>query len=133
MRLSSPEAIANEVFFSALNWLPSNIVQNSVNHLQIFSPRSTRKKIAAILLLFPDEFGIINQLFKKNAMFDLAGEIPVVFISTPATGNNMARSLHYQAKEFLIEPISIDEIATIIADSIDSRLKNDRENVLVIG
>jgi two-component system, OmpR family, phosphate regulon response regulator PhoB len=98
-----------------------------------FCSTINQEKIAAILLLFPDEFGVINQLFEKNTMFDLAGEIPVVFISTSTTENNMARSLHYQAKEFLIEPISADEIAKIIADSIDSRLKNDREHVLVIG
>jgi len=98
-----------------------------------FCSTINQEKIAAILLLFPDEFGVINQLFEKNTMFDLAGEIPVVFISTSTTENNMARSLHYQAKEFLIEPISVDEIAKIIADSIDSRLKNDREHVLVIG
>jgi DNA-binding response OmpR family regulator len=98
-----------------------------------FCSTINQEKIAAILLLFPDEFGVINQLFEKNTMFDLAGEIPVVFISTSTTENNMARSLHYQAKELLIEPISVDEIAKIIADSIDSRLKNDREHVLVIG
>jgi hypothetical protein len=50
-----------------------------------------------------------------------------------ATKNNMARSLRYQANEFLIEPISIDEIAKIIDDSIDSRLRNDNNNVLMIG
>jgi DNA-binding response OmpR family regulator len=66
-------------------------------------------------------------------MPDLAGEIPVVFISTSATENNMVRSLHYQANEFLIEPISVDEIAKIIDDSIDSRLQSDRKHILVIG
>jgi DNA-binding NtrC family response regulator len=66
-------------------------------------------------------------------MPDLAGEIPVVFISVSATKNSMARSLRYQANEFLIEPISMDEIAKIIDDSIDSRLRNDNNNVLMIG
>ena len=98
-----------------------------------FCSTINHNKIAAILLLFPDEFGIINQLFEKNTMPDLAGEIPVVFISTSATENNMARSLRYQADEFFIEPISVDEIAKIIDDSIDSRLQSDREHVLVIG
>jgi DNA-binding response OmpR family regulator len=91
-------------------------------------------KIAAILLLFPDEFGVINQLFDGKTVPDLVGEIPVVFISTSATENNMARrSLHYRAHEFLIEPISIDEIAKIIDDSIDSRLRSGRKHVLTIG
>jgi len=44
----------------------------------------------------------------------------------------MARSLHYQADEFLIEPISVEEIAKIIDDSIDSRLRSDREHILSI-
>ena len=98
-----------------------------------FCSTINQDKIAAILLLFPDEFGIVNQLFDKRQCTDLAGEIPVVFISTSATENNMARSLRYKADEFLIEPISIDEIAKIIDDSIDSRLQSDREHVLTIG
>jgi DNA-binding response OmpR family regulator len=98
-----------------------------------FCSTINQNKIAAILLLFPDEFGIINQLFKKNTMPDVVGGMPVVFISPSTTENNMARSLHYQADEFLIEPISVDEIAKIIDDSIDSRLRSDRKHVLVIG
>jgi DNA-binding response OmpR family regulator len=98
-----------------------------------FCSTINQQKIAAILLLFPDEFGVINQLFEKNTMPDLVGEIPVVFICASATENNRARSLHYQANEFLIDPISVDEIAKIIDDSIDLRLQNDREHVLVIG
>jgi DNA-binding response OmpR family regulator len=93
----------------------------------------SRNKIAAILLLFPDEFGIINKLFEKNTIHDLAGEMPVVFISASAGENNMARSLHYQANEFLIEPISVDEVAKIIDASIDTRLHSDREHVLAMG
>ena len=77
-----------------------------------------RDEIAAIFLLLPDEFGVINQLFKKNKIPDLATEIPVVFISASAIENNMARSSHYQANEFLIEPISVNEIAKIIDDSM---------------
>jgi DNA-binding response OmpR family regulator len=90
-------------------------------------------KIAAVLLLFPDEFGVVNQLYERKAMSDLASEIPVIFISASATENNMVRSLHYQANEFLIEPISVDEIAKIIDDSTDSRLQSDREHILVMG
>jgi len=92
-----------------------------------------QNKIAAILLLFPDELGIINELFDTNAIPNPAGGMPVVFIASSATENNMARSLHHQADEFLIEPISVDEIAKIIDDSIDSRLRSDRKHVLVIG
>ena len=70
----------------------------------------SQNKIAAILLLFPDEFGIIHQLLDKNSMHNLVGETLVIFISSSVTENNMARSLDYQADEFLIEPISVDEI-----------------------
>jgi DNA-binding NtrC family response regulator len=93
----------------------------------------SQNKIAAILLLFPDEFGIIDQLFGSDTIHDLIGEIPIVSISTSAIENNMARSLHYEANEFLIEPVSIDEIGKIIDVSIDSRLQMDREHVLAIG
>jgi two-component system phosphate regulon response regulator PhoB len=78
--------------------------------------------------------GIINQLFEKNKIPDVVGRrMPVVFISPSANENNMARSLHYQADEFLIEPISVEEIVKIIDDSIDSRLRSDREHILAIG
>ena len=93
-----------------------------------------QNKIGVILLLFPDEFGIINELFdKKNAVPKFVGGAPLVFISSSATENNMARSLHYQADEFLIEPISVDEIVKIIDSSIDSRLQSDRKHILTIG
>jgi DNA-binding response OmpR family regulator len=90
-------------------------------------------KIVAIFLLFPDEFGIISELFDENIMSDVVGKVPVVFISSSSTENNRTRSLHYKADEFLIEPISTVEIATIIDDSIDSRLQSDSEHVLVMG
>jgi DNA-binding response OmpR family regulator len=101
--------------------------------LKNFCAAFNRDKIAAILLLFPDEFGIISQLFEKSTLYNLSGKIPVVFISTSPTENNMARSLHYKADEFLIEPISTDEIYKIINDSIGSSPQHDREHVLAIG
>lgn len=57
----------------------------------------------------------------------------VLFISSSATENKMARSLDYQADEFLIEPISVDEIVKIIDSSIDSRLQSDKKHILTIG
>jgi hypothetical protein len=62
-------------------------------------------ELAVVILLFPDEFGIINELIKTNMMAGLAGKTRVVFISTSPTENNTARSLHYTADEFLIEPV----------------------------
>ena len=98
-----------------------------------FCTKINEEKIAVILLLFPDEFGNVSELFENKIMPDLAGKTTVVFISTSPTENNRARLLCYQADEFLIEPISTDEIIAIIKESIDSRLKSDRDHVLVIG
>ena len=92
----------------------ANFCQSVIDFCSVIN----QNKIAAILLLFPDEFGIINELFdKKNAVPNFVGGVPLVFISSSATENNMARSLHYQADEFLIEPISVDEIVKIIDSS----------------
>jgi len=98
-----------------------------------FSATINEEKIAVVLLLFPDEFGIVSELFDKNIMADLAGKTRVVFISTSPIENNKARSLRYKANEFLIEPISADEIARIIDDSIGAHLQSDREHILTIG
>jgi DNA-binding response OmpR family regulator len=83
--------------------------------------------------LFPDEFGIIGKLFEKDIISDLAGKTPVVFISPSAAENNKARSLRYNADEFLIEPISTDEIAKIIDDSICAHLRSESEHILTVG
>jgi DNA-binding response OmpR family regulator len=101
--------------------------------LAVFCATIDEEKIAAILLLYPDEFGIISDLFRKNVISGLAGKVRVVFISTSPTENDRARSLHYKADEFLIEPISTDEIAKIIDGSIGSQLQSEREHVLAIG
>jgi DNA-binding response OmpR family regulator len=98
-----------------------------------FCDTINEERIAAILLLFPDEFGITNELFEQNIISDLANKTRVVFISTSPTENNKARSLRYKADEFLIEPIATDEVTKIIDNSIDSQLQSDREHVLTIG
>ncbi len=46
---------ATKVFFSALNWLRSNIVQNSVSHFPIFVMRSTRIKLRQSFFYFPNQ------------------------------------------------------------------------------
>jgi DNA-binding response OmpR family regulator len=106
---------------------------SSCQSLAEFSAMISGEKIAAILLLYPDEFGIINALFDNNITSGLAGKITVVFISTSSAENKMVRSLHYKADEFLIEPISTDEIAKIIDDSIRSRLESNSDHILSIG
>ena len=91
------------------------------------------ESIVAILLLFPDEFGVISVLFEEDIMSCAGDNIPIVFISTSPVENNMARSRNYKADEFLIEPVSTDEIVKIINDSIASRLKSERKHILAIG
>jgi two-component system OmpR family response regulator len=101
--------------------------------LRDFCATIKKEKIAAILLLFPDEFGIVSELFEKNIMSGLANKAQVVFISASPTENNKARSLRYKADEFLIEPVSADEIAKIVDDSISPQVQSDRGHVLTIG
>jgi two-component system phosphate regulon response regulator PhoB len=101
--------------------------------LKDFCATISEAKIAAILLLFPDEFGIVNELCKMDIIAGLAGKTRVIFISTSSTENNTARSLRYRADEFLIEPVSTDEITKIIDDAVGSQLQRDRQHVLSIG
>jgi DNA-binding response OmpR family regulator len=105
----------------------------SCKSLTDFGATINGRKIAALLLLYPDEFGIIKELFANNILRGLGDKIPVVFISESSTENNRARSLRYKADEFLIEPISTDEIVKIIDDSISSRLQSDAGHILSIG
>jgi len=90
-------------------------------------------KIAVILLLYPDGFAIIEELFANKMMSGLDDKIQVVFISTSSAENNRVRLLHYKADEFLIEPISIEEIVKIIDESIGWRPRSDDGHVLSIG
>jgi two-component system OmpR family response regulator len=89
--------------------------------------------IAAILLLYPDEFGVISILFEEGIMSRIGDKVPIVFISTSPAENNKARSCNYKADEFLIEPVSTAEIVKITNDSIVSRLKSERKHILAIG
>jgi two-component system, OmpR family, response regulator len=89
--------------------------------------------IAAILFLFPDEVGVIDVLFEEGIISCVGDNVPRLFISTSPVENNKVRSYNYKADEFLIEPVSTDEIIKIINDSIVSRLKNERRHILEIG
>lgn len=101
--------------------------------LRDFCVAINERKIETVIVLFPDEFGIAGQLFEKDIRPILADDMRVVFISTSTTENNRARSFYYCADEFLIEPISVGEIAKIIDDLIDSRPRGDEEFILEIG
>jgi DNA-binding response OmpR family regulator len=90
------------------------------------------KNLAAIILLFPDEFGMIKELCNNNMLPSFADGVPVIFISTSSEQNNRAR-LSYKADEFLIEPISISEVVKLIDDSIEYRLQMEPEHILAAG
>jgi len=106
---------------------------NFCQTLRDFSTAINEEKIAAILLLFPDQFGIVSELYEKKIISDLAGKTAVVFISTSPAENNKGRSLRYNADEFLIEPLSTDEITKIIDDSICAHLRSENEHILKVG
>lgn len=120
--------------------------QYKVKYCQSLSEFDTaigQEKVATILLLYPDEFGIIAALFSKGSSCRVPTGFPVIFISSSATENNIVRSLAYKADEFLIEPISTNEIAKLIDHTIDLSLEDSRERstssddgreyILVIG
>ena len=100
---------------------------------EVFNTRISEDKIIAVLLLYPDEFGVIDELFDSNVISGLFGTVPVVLISSSPAENNRARSLHYGADEFLIEPIASKEIFNIIYVLNRSSLQNNSHKILAIG
>jgi DNA-binding response OmpR family regulator len=106
---------------------------SSCQSLADFGATINKERIAAIILLYPDEFGIVSELFDNNLTSCIVGKASVVFISISPTENNRLRSLDYKADEFLIEPISTDELTKIIDDSIGSRLQSGGSHVLSVG
>jgi DNA-binding response OmpR family regulator len=101
--------------------------------LKNLSATIRREKIAAIFLLFPDESGIVDKLFVDGITSYFTGDVPVVLISASPTENDRARALQYKADEFLIEPVSVDEIGKIIAESVRLPFKRDSKHILKIG
>jgi DNA-binding response OmpR family regulator len=101
--------------------------------LKDFCATTRREKIVAVFLLFPDKFGIVDKLLCDGIIRGFNGGVPIVFISTSPVENNKARSCNYKATEFLIEPVSTDEIVKIVNDSIVLRFKSERKHILAIG
>ena len=89
-------------------------------------------RINAILLLYPDESGIIHERFHSEMIRSVIGNAPIVFISSSSAENRRVRSLRYKAVEFLIEPISSREIEKII-NVIGSPFQNYDRRILAIG
>jgi DNA-binding response OmpR family regulator len=79
-----------------------------------------QRRIAAVLLLYPDECGTVRELLKHDSISIVTGNASVIFVSSSSVENTRLRSLHYNADEFLIEPISPDNINNIILENINS-------------
>ena len=111
--------------------------------LSNFYAAISHEKVATIILLFPDKFGIIDELFSKITPHSVTADLPVIFISSSSTENNIVRSLAYKADEFLIEPVLTKEIAKLIDHTADLPLEysrerqaspdNEAEHLLIIG
>jgi len=111
--------------------------------LRDFRAAINRGNIAAILLLYPDKRGLINKLFDEYMTSVLCNGVPLVFISPSAKENGALRSLAYRADEFLIEPVSTDEITNVINNATgsshenslrpDATRENKREHFLSTG
>ena len=97
-----------------------------------FRATISKEKILVVFLLLPDEFGTVKQFLDSNIIADIAIETMIVFISSSPIENTKAVSL-YKADDFLIEPISMDEITKIINDSIIVHHQSDKEHILTIG
>ena len=86
-----------------------------------------------ILLLYPDESGIITEFITDNTIARIAVLTPIICVSNSPLENNRARSLKIVADEFLIEPISGGEIVATVDQLISSSSKSTNRDVLTIG
>lgn len=86
------------------------------------------EKVIAILLLCPDESGVMNDLFVNDRIDQVIDRCLTVLISSSSAENAHVRSLNYRADEFLIEPISFGEVIALI----ENRVVEDRK-LLEIG
>jgi len=91
--------------------------------LEDFGQAVLEDRINAILLLYPDQARLIDNLFASGVIAQFFGKIPLVLISSSPAENNLARSMGYKADEFLIEPVSQLEIANLIDTSLSSKAK----------
>ena len=99
--------------------------------LDDFRSASSADKIISILLLYPDEYGVIKEIFDYDMINGADYTVPIIFISSSPGDNNTLRTLHYEADEFLIEPISALDVLQVI--DVFSMSQHDRSSVLSIG
>ena len=87
--------------------------------------------IISVLLLYPDGYELIKEIFDCDIIKDDGFLAPIIFISSSSVDNERLRSLNYKADEFLIEPVSARDILEIIGGLSISQV--DRRKVLAIG
>ena len=91
------------------------------------------QKVVAFILLYPDSCEIVGELYNRQLTSSYRDQGEIILISSNPTENSRARSLHYQADEFLIEPISPSELLDIIDQAARSSVSNEDSHVLAIG
>ena len=98
--------------------------------LSDFRSAYCERAISSILLLYPDEYGIISEIFDW-IIKGVDHTAPIIFVSSSSGDNDTLRTFHYEADEFLIEPVSALDVRQVI-DGL-SRGQHDRSSVLSIG
>ena len=91
------------------------------------------QKVVTLILLYPDSCGIVEEICNRQLTSSYRDQGRIIFISSNSTENGRARSLQYQADEFLIEPISTIELLYIIDQAARSPVSNEDGRVLTIG
>ena len=98
-----------------------------------FTTTIGQESIAAVLLLYPDESGIISELFECDLISSCTDNTPVIFVSSSSLENTRLRYLRYKADEFLIEPISSSNITNVIIEKLDLLHQDEPIKALTVG
>ncbi len=98
-----------------------------------FNAAIKEAKPTAILLLYPDDNGLIEALYNNGILAVANNATPVIVISSSRQDNDRARSLRYKADEFLIEPIASIDLLTIIEQTVSTFAQTSTRSVLSFG
>jgi two-component system phosphate regulon response regulator PhoB len=98
-----------------------------------FKSAITERSARAIILLYPDENELVDEIYKTNITAVSNNPVPIVFISASRQDNDRARSLHYKAYEFLIEPILLTELIAIVDQIITAFVQTSGPSLLRVG
>jgi two-component system, OmpR family, phosphate regulon response regulator PhoB len=92
-----------------------------------------KQRIVAFLWLFPDQMRAVKDLCEHSLSTGFKHDPLRIYISASAEDNTRLRSLKYQGDEFLIEPVSMDEIMNIVSRSLGLQVRNYYPDFLTIG